>query len=105
MNTAFENRVFPLGVRDGKLAVDKAIPVANKVVADIIKLNSAVVAYDRGFRDLPEDIQKKAMFLKVYAGNVTIFERYWAQHKSKMTLVHPPTRPATAAPAAKPPGR
>ncbi len=92
-------------VRDGKVPVDKAIPVANKVVADILKLNNAVVAYDRGWRDLPDPVQKKAKYLKVYANNVSIFERYWAQHKSKMTLVHPPARPTTAAPAAKPPRR
>jgi hypothetical protein len=100
--TAAKLNTLSVQVRDGKLSVDKAIPVANKVVADIVKLNSAVVAYDRGWRDLPDNIQKKAMFLKVYANNVSTFENYWGQHKSKMTLVHPPARATTAAPVQKP---
>ena len=93
-------------VRDDKVPVEKAIPVANKVVAEILKLNNAVVAYDRGWRNLSDEVRKKAKLPKVYANNVSIFENYWGQHKSKMTLVHaPPARPKTAAPAAKPPGR
>jgi hypothetical protein len=75
---------FAKAVAEGKIPLDKAVPVANKIVRDITLLHGSVQKYHAAFGALPKGMVEIVMHAKAFEGGAKEFLAAWERGKGKL---------------------
>jgi hypothetical protein len=88
---------FAKVVAEGKMALDVAAPVANRIVRDVTMLHDLVTKCRAGYAALPPKVTGTVLHLKAFDAAAKEFLASWDRVKAKLKPV--------SVTAAKPPGR